>query len=69
VQRRAELGIDTSADAPLLVSPDGCPIPPEQADLVLRLGRLTATSIEGNAAFCRDLLATRYASASKEGER
>jgi metal-sulfur cluster biosynthetic enzyme len=60
LQRRAELGIDVSPGACLLVDNQGRPIPPEQATGYLRRIRTIAVSIEGNAGFCRGMLATRY---------
>jgi metal-sulfur cluster biosynthetic enzyme len=58
--RRAELGLDVGPGAPLVVDTDGNPIPPELLDRHLRFARLTRVSIEGNAGFCRGMLATRY---------
>jgi len=60
LQRRAELGLDVSPEAPLVVDTDGNPIPAELLDGHLRFARLTRVSIEGNAGFCRGMLATRY---------
>jgi metal-sulfur cluster biosynthetic enzyme len=59
-QRRAELGLDVSPEAPLVVDTDGNPIPAELLEGHLRFARLTRVSIEGNASFCRGMLATRY---------
>ena len=60
LERRAELGLDVSPEAPLVVDTDGNPIPAELLEGHLRFARLTRVSIEGNAGFCRGLLATRY---------
>lgn len=60
LQRRAELGLDVGPEAPLVVDTDGKPIPPELLERHLRFARLTRVSIEGNAGFCRGMLATRY---------
>ena len=60
LQRRAELGLDVGPGAPLVVDTDGTPIPPELLEGHLRFARLTRVSIEGNAGFCRGMLATRY---------
>ncbi len=60
LQRRAELGLDSSPGAPFLVDGGGVPVPPERATDHLRRVRTIAVSIEGNAGFCRGLLATRY---------
>ncbi len=60
LSRREELGLDVSAEAPFVVDPDGKPIPEEAVVEHLRFAKLTRLSIEGNAGFCRGLLATRY---------
>jgi metal-sulfur cluster biosynthetic enzyme len=65
-QRRAELGLDTSPAAPLVVDTDGNPIPAELLEGHLRFARLTQVSIEGNAGFCRGMLATRYGLPNRE---
>jgi metal-sulfur cluster biosynthetic enzyme len=60
LQRRSELGLDVGPGAPLVVDTDGSPIPSELLERHLRFARLTRVSIEGNASFCRGMLATRY---------
>jgi metal-sulfur cluster biosynthetic enzyme len=60
LQRRAELGLSVGPEAPLVVDTDGNPIPPELLEGHLRFASLTRVSIEGNAGFCRGMLATRY---------
>ena len=60
LQRRAELGLDVSPEAPFLVDRMGAPVSPERVTPYLRRLRTVAVSIEGNAGFCRGLLATRY---------
>ncbi|QIN78283.1 DUF59 domain-containing protein [Rubrobacter marinus] len=60
LERRAELGLDASAEAPLIVDPDGNRVPRDAVVQHLRFARLTRVSIEGNAGLCRGLLATRY---------
>ena len=62
--RRAELGLDVSAEAPLVVDPDGNRVPKGAVVQHLRFARLTRVSIEGNAGLCRGLLATRYGESS-----
>jgi metal-sulfur cluster biosynthetic enzyme len=64
--RRAELGLDVSPDAPLLVNPNGEPVPKEKVADHLRRARAVRVSIEGNAEFCRELLSTRYARSAGE---
>jgi metal-sulfur cluster biosynthetic enzyme len=60
LSRREELGLDASAEAPLVVDPDGNRIPEDAVVQHLRFARITRVSIEGNAGMCRGLLATRY---------
>ncbi len=67
MQRRVELGLDVSPDAPLLVDPDGNRVPREAVVQHLRFARTVGVSIEGNAELCRGLLATRYGQGEKEG--
>jgi len=64
--RRAELGFDTAPTSALLLDGRGRPATPETVADFLRRGRTTAVSIEGNAGFCRGLLATRYPGHSLE---
>jgi metal-sulfur cluster biosynthetic enzyme len=59
--RRAELGMPTATDAPLLLDVWGAPVPRAQVADHLRRARTVHVSIEGNAGFCRGLLDTRYA--------
>ena len=60
LDRRLELGLDVSPDAPFVVDGEGKPIPAEAFAEHLRFARLVGLSIEGNAGLCRGLLATRY---------
>jgi len=66
LERRAELGLDTSEDAPLVVDPDGKRVPEEAVIQHLRFARTVRVSIEGNAELCRSLLATRYGIPERE---
>lgn len=59
-RRRTALGLPDTPAAEVLVDHGGRGYPPEQVALVLRRARATRISIEGNAHFCRGLLATRY---------
>jgi metal-sulfur cluster biosynthetic enzyme len=67
--RRAELGLDVSEGAPLVVDPDGNRIPEEAVVQHLRFARTVRVSIEGNAELCRGLLETRYGGERGVGER
>lgn len=55
---RSELGLDCSAQAPVLVDPEGREV--RTADAFLRLARATRVSLEGNTGLCRGLLEARY---------
>ncbi len=59
-ERRAELGIRSDDDAPLLVDGAGAPVGLEALPLHLRRVRTTRVTIEANASHCLSLLATRY---------
>ncbi|MDF2702390.1 MAG: hypothetical protein K0S10_1334 [Rubrobacteraceae bacterium] len=67
LERRVELGLDISPEAPLLVDPDGKRVPGDAVVQHLRFARTVGVSIEGNAELCRGLLATRYGRGEKEG--
>ena len=69
LQRRAELGLDVSPGAPFLVDRSGAPVSPERAAPYVRRLRTIAVSIEGNAGFCRGLLATRYPTGQGPAQR
>jgi metal-sulfur cluster biosynthetic enzyme len=66
LERRGELGLDVSPEAPLLVDPDGERVPRDAVIQHLRFARTVGVSIEGNAELCRGLLATRYGRGQKE---
>ena len=69
LDRRAELGVSVSEDAPLVVDPDGRRVPEEAVVEHLRFARTVRVSIEGNAGLCRGLLETRYGGTRGVGER
>jgi len=60
LRRREAIGLPTGSHARVLVDHDGNPIAKSDVTLWLRLAAATRVSIEGNAHFCRGLLATRY---------
>jgi metal-sulfur cluster biosynthetic enzyme len=60
LDRRARVELDTSGDAQFLVDIDGKAVTAETLDRHLIFARTVSVSIEGNASFCRGLLATRY---------
>ena len=66
LRRRATLGLPVDDGAPVLVHDDGTRPDPAQAELVLRRARSVRISVDGNAHFCRGLLATRYPGAEAD---
>ncbi len=60
LHRRSELGLDCSPDAPFVVSASGERVGAEDMIAQLSIGRCVRVSLDGNAALCRGLLATRY---------
>jgi hypothetical protein len=60
-QRRAELGLPVTDDAPLLIDPvTGAAVAPDAVPLHLRKARVTRTSLEANGSICRGMLRHRY---------
>jgi metal-sulfur cluster biosynthetic enzyme len=66
LRRRATLGLPLAPGAPVLVDADGTRPSRESARLHLRKARSVRISIDGNAHFCRGLLATRYPGAEAD---
>ncbi len=60
VRRRAELGLSTDDHAHLFIDDDGTPVEAGQVAGRLRFAKAVRVSVDGNAAFCRGLLKTRY---------
>lgn len=60
IRRRVAIGLSAAGISVVLVDHLGMSHPPESVALVLRRARSTRISIDGNAHFCRGLLATRY---------
>ena len=69
LQRRRELGLDISEDAPLVVDPDGNRVPEGAIVQHLRFAKTVRVSIEGNAGLCRGLLDVRYGGARGVGQK
>ena len=63
LRRREAVGLPTTAHSRVLVDHDGTAVAKADSALWLRLAAATRVSIEGNAHFCRGLLATRYGDA------
>lgn len=66
LRRRAEIGLDTHPLAPVLVDHHGTPYPRAEVPMAVRRARSTRISVDGNAHFCRGLLATRYPGSEAE---
>jgi hypothetical protein len=66
LRRRAAIGLPLDPRAPVLVDADGRRPDPGTAALFLRRARSVRISIDGNAHFCRGLLATRYPGAEAD---
>jgi metal-sulfur cluster biosynthetic enzyme len=67
--RRAELGLPSCDDAPLVVDPvSGTRVGSADLPLHLRKARLTRMSIEANAGICRGMLRHRYNNTKGQGE-
>jgi hypothetical protein len=60
LERRAELGLEVGPEAFLLIDPAGARVPADRVVATLRFAQTVRVSIEGNASFCRGMLATRY---------
>lgn len=60
LRRRADIGLGLGPDQRVVVDDAGLPIPADEVPLRLRFAKAVRISIEGNAHFCRGLLATRY---------
>ncbi|WP_164700079.1 iron-sulfur cluster assembly protein [Modestobacter sp. KNN46-3] len=66
LRRRAALDLPIDPDAAVLVAADGTRPSVGEAALFLRRARSVRISVDGNAHFCRGLLATRYPGAETD---
>jgi metal-sulfur cluster biosynthetic enzyme len=66
LRRRADLGFSTDANAALFVDNNGEPVPADELPQRLRFAKAVRVSVDGNAAFCRGLLHTRYGTTDSE---
>ncbi|MGH2651606.1 MAG: iron-sulfur cluster assembly protein, partial [Actinomycetota bacterium] len=66
LDRRTRLGLDISPEAPFLVTAEGVPVSEAELDRFMLFARMVGVSIEGNASFCRGLLAARYGTPTQE---
>lgn len=69
LRRRAAIGLGIGPEEPVFVDDAGEPIPQEDIPIRLRFAKSVRISIEGNAHFCRGLLATRYEDSDGMGPR
>jgi hypothetical protein len=60
LRRRFALGLNVCPNGRVVVDDEGRPLPDEGVPMRLRFARSVRISMEGNAHFCRGLLATRY---------
>jgi len=60
LRRRFALGLSVCPNGRVVVDVEGHPLPVEAVPMRLRFARSVRVSMEGNAHFCRGLLATRY---------
>ena len=60
LERRAELGLDCSPNAPLIVDLDGNELSVEGLETYYRDARTVRVAMEANGSFCRALLAARH---------
>lgn len=60
LRRRIAIGLSICPNSLVFVDESGKPIPREQIPIKLRFAKSVRISMEGNAHFCRGLLATRY---------
>ena len=67
MRRRFAIGLSTCPNSRVLVDDEGKAIAPEAVPLRLRFAKSVRISMEGNAHFCRGLLATRYADDEPDG--
>lgn len=61
LRRRVQIGLGVCPNCRVVVDEDGHALPADQVPMRLRFARSVRISMEGNAHFCRGLLATRYA--------
>lgn len=67
LRRRMDIGLSSCPASRVFVDDQGQRIPPESVPIRLRFAKSVRISMEGNAHFCRGLLATRYADSESVG--
>ena len=66
-RRRADIGLSVDEGSIALVDEEGTPVAAEDVSVRLRMARTVRVGIEGNAHFCRGLLAARYGAGKQAG--
>jgi metal-sulfur cluster biosynthetic enzyme len=69
LERRAELGLDCSPSAPLIVDESGAVIAADRLEAYYQQIRTVRVALEANGAFCRVMLAKRIASGPADTTR
>lgn len=64
LDRRAELGLDCTPSALLIIDAEGRPLPAEQLERHYQDARMIRVALEANGSFCRAMLAGRLAHAA-----
>jgi hypothetical protein len=59
LERRAELSLDCSPEAPLIVDQNGASVPEETLEAYYQRIRTVRVALEANGSFCRAILTTR----------
>jgi metal-sulfur cluster biosynthetic enzyme len=67
LRRRTDIGLGVAPGERVVVDEQGAAVPEAELPVRLRLATSVRISIEGNAHFCRGLLATRYADGDEAG--
>jgi len=69
LDRRAELGLDCTRSAPLIIDTEGRPLLAEQLERHYQDARMIRVALEANGSFCRAMLAGRHARAANPSNR
>ncbi len=65
MERRAELALDCSLAAPLIIDLDGAPLSAERLDSHYQAARTVRVAMEANGSFCRAMLSVRRLDAAE----
>ncbi|WP_067682581.1 iron-sulfur cluster assembly protein [Nocardia miyunensis] len=68
LRRRMDIGLSICPASPVFVDEHGKRVPPEAVPMRLRFAKSVRISMEGNAHFCRGMLATRYTDSESAGD-